>query len=127
MEVVVDPTTSHFTSEESEEIVHVNTVKDSAENRPLSNTVVYGLHKIEYWLNNIDIGCTKLNMGFSQLEGGGWVLGRLGQCPKFDLICTLMASFNIICTLISLDSFIAADIFGYHCSVSYLHIYNLFK
>ena len=41
MEVVVDPTTSHFTPEETEEIVHVKTVKDSAENRPLSNTVTH--------------------------------------------------------------------------------------
>ena len=37
MEVVVDPRTSRFTSE----IVHVKTVKDSAENRPLSNTVTH--------------------------------------------------------------------------------------
>ena len=39
MDVFVDPTTRCFTPEETEEIVHLKTEKDSAENRPLSNTI----------------------------------------------------------------------------------------
>ena len=32
----------------------------------------------------------------SKLKGEGWVPGRLGQCPKYDLISILMACLNCV-------------------------------